>query len=257
MRYLVAEDEPYTFESTCRVVREVDPEADVVTHVTDTAGLREALRRQEHYEVALVDIHLEDGLCFDAFAGLQLRVPLIFLTAYDQYALEAFQSGGLNYLLKPLDADELGKALHRARMLNMAEQELAAQSSALVAVSAIAEPSRVVVTTFDGDRLLQEEEISHFSTRRRHAVAWLTNGECLPTTEPSLDALESLLSPAHFFRANRQYIVKAGSVQQVKKEFGQRRTILLRDYPDLSITVSKQRVALFLQWLQQAVGAIL
>lgn len=253
MRYLIAEDEPYTFESTCRIVRLADAAAEVVIHVEDTAGLREALLHQEDYDVLLADIHLADGLCFSAFAGVGMQVPVIFTTAYDQYALDAFRAGGVSYLLKPLNVDEVRQALDRARRVNLTRGDLAALLRAFGAdpAAASARP-QFLVETFSGERVVTTDEISHFSIQNRSAMLWLTDGHGFHTKEPSLDALEAQLDSTLFFRASRQYIISARSIASVRRDFGQRRVVILKDYPGMKISVSKERVPSFRQWLEEA-----
>lgn len=255
MRYLIAEDEPYTFESTCRIVRLADADAVVVTHVEDTMGLREALQHQEDYDVLLADIHLSDGLCFSAFVGLDLQVPVVFTTAYDQYALDAFRVGGVSYLLKPLNADEVRRALDRARRVNLTRGDLSSLLRAFgvspdAAPDAASAHSQFCLETYDGERMVAMDEISHFSTKDRRTMVWLTDGRGFQTREPSLDAIETQLDPAHFFRANRQYIVSARSIASVRRDFGQRRVVLLKDYPEEQVSISKERVPSFRQWLE-------
>ena len=119
MKVLIIEDERFAYQSLYEAMRELYPEAIIEGPITTVKNMREALASAHDYDIIFSDIRLDDGLSFEALADVRLTTPIIFTTAYDEYALAAFRTGGIAYLLKPIDTDELTEAMQRAMKLRM------------------------------------------------------------------------------------------------------------------------------------------
>lgn len=251
MRVLLVEDEPLAMERLEGLLRSYDPGLDVVAGLDSVGETVAWLRSHRPPDLAFFDIHLADGLCFEIFDQCEVPCPVIFTTAYDAYALQAFQVYSLDYLLKPVDLDDLRRAfskLDRLRSMGWTNQSPVAFEQARFMMSQRYK-SRFLVKS--GDRLLTlpTEEIACFFSR--HKNTWLVDilGKKYVVNYP-LDQLESLLDPRYFFRISRQYIVAVHAIREMVDYTGNRLKLTLVQQPEAGhIVVSRERVPAFRDWL--------
>jgi len=242
MRILVVEDERHAFDSTLRVLKSVVADADVDGPVRDTVALREVLADpSRRYDLILADIHLQDDLCFDVLRGADTDTPVIYTTAYDRYALDAFRSGGIDYLLKPIDKEELRKAIDKALRFNRGRMEEDGRG-------------KLLVRDAWGQRVVEAKAVSHIVKEEGTIAAYMRDGSSFMMEERSLDEVEALLDPAAFFRANRQTIVGVGDIGGVTNDHGQRKVIRLLSYQGKPVIVSKEKASSFMEWLRTSFG---
>lgn len=201
------------------------------------------MQHQADYDVIFTDIRLEDGLCFEAFAGVEVVVPLVFTTAYDEFALQAIKVGGVDYLLKPIDEVELQQALVRVKRIRGVSDELAAFLKRMTPKPAITYSSRLLVNCFDGSRVVRIVDISHFLFNERKTWGYLSDGTVCQLSDKSLDVLAERLDPATFFRANRQCIVNIDCIKHIHASFRQTGELELYHFPKLRIKISKEKLA--------------
>ena len=191
-------------------------------------------------ELIFLDIHLADGSAFEIFGHVDISCPIIFTTAYDEYALKAFKVNSVDYLLKPIDADDIRKALDKLSRL----QSTAVEKEA-IDYSAVMQALKRV----KGDKLLpvSVDMILFFYIADGNVKAVMTDGKEYLFTQ-TLDELADSLDPALFFRINRQYLISRKAVQDIDLWFNGRLAVNLI-VPTLErILVSKARVPDFKTW---------
>ena len=202
-----------------------------------------------HPELIFLDIQLSDGLSFEIFDKLEIKSAIIFTTAYDEYALKAFKLNSVDYLMKPIDDEELQAAIEKYKR-NRGPQALdLSHLKALLNLSPVEYKRRFTVQVGQHLKLISSEEISCFYSENKgtylHSIGNRSN-----LLETSLDKLEPELDPAKFFRVNRQFIVKLTNIADIVTYSNQRLEVKLKDYKDQQISVSRERVKTFKEWLE-------
>ncbi|MBO2031266.1 response regulator transcription factor [Siccationidurans ginsengisoli] len=271
MRILVFEDEYPAAERLRRLLAQAAPTAEVLAVLDTVAGALAWLATHPAPDLILSDIQLADGLSLDVFAQAVVACPVIFTTAYDQYALQAFRANGIDYLLKPLKLPELQAALGKLAALQAgsreAQKKLAAAHSStphLVSTSptisierlldALPRPQRPYKTRFlvrQGEHLLPlpATEAAWFQSRHDTTTLATLDGRRF-VVEYTLEQLEGLLDPGQFFRLNRQLIAQLPAVRRLAAHFGGKLLVELAPAPTDEILVSKEKAGAVKSWLE-------
>jgi DNA-binding LytR/AlgR family response regulator len=201
-------------------------------------------------DFVLLDIHLADGSAFEIFRKVNVSVPVIFTTAYDQYSLEAFKLLSVDYLLKPVSAD----ALHGAIMKLQRLRQPSAQAGIFQQLQGLIEQSKQKYKTRFVGRVGQKlffidvEEIAYFFCENKLVQMYTIDGNHF-TVEHTMEALEKLLNPADFFRVSRSTIVRAKAIEQVKPYINSRLKIMMKlGTKPFEVIVSRERVPDFKTW---------
>ena len=246
MRALIIEDEPRAQKNMLALLESNFPEVEVMGVTGSVKSTLEWL--EEHKEslpdVIFMDVELSDGNCFDIFSKTQLRVPVIMTTAYDSYAVKAFEVNSLDYLLKPVEVEDLRRALSRVKLGAVAVPQPVAAPSAPKEKFLIRLNDRIVpVHTRDIAYFYSEAKNSYIVTRQNRTFV----------LDDSLDAIEQSIPRDAFFRISRSCIIAENAIESVSKLIGGRLRISLvhglDNYTDL--TVSRARVDSFLTWLEK------
>lgn len=241
MKALLIEDE------TAAVLREVAPGVQIVATLESVAESIEWLRSNPQPDLLFMDIHLADGDSFRIFGAVEVTAPVIFTTAYDRYALEAFKVSSIDYLLKPINADDVRRALEKLRRLTSGER--LDYGSRVRSLAAQRQEEVFLVRVRDRIIPLQRDRIAYCYTSNEKVTACDFDGETYPL-DKTLEALQALLPERDFFRANRQFIVARRAVKEIAVWFGSRLTLHLTvDTPE-RIVISKARVPEFKTWLR-------
>jgi DNA-binding LytR/AlgR family response regulator len=212
-------------------------------------------------DVLFLDIHLADGLSFELFEKTSVRCPVIFTTAYDQYALRAFKVNSVDYLLKPIDADELGAALQKLRSLRAASSVAVPapvfDAALLTQVLQQLQPQQqqykkqFVVKVGEHLKVIPVEQISYFFSQEK-ATFLQTRESRRFVLDQTLEQLEKLLDPRQFFRLNRAYFVQHDAIQDIIHYTNSRlKTTLKPASPEGDVLVSRERVPAFRAWLER------
>lgn len=251
MRALIIEDELYSYSNLSAYLLNLYPGIVIDTQVTNIEDMREALSHQENYDIIFSDIRLDDGLCFEALSDIDVSKPIIFTTAYDEYALKAFQAGGISYLLKPIEKIELKKAVEKALQLNRGGQDVSELLQCYGIHKKGSYASRLLVNCFDGASIISTEDINHIAFEEGRVNAYMNDGTCYALNDKTLDAIMERLNPNRFFRANRQYIIQIKSIKKIHIWFRQTEVVEMWKYEKLRISVSKEKVSSFHDWIEQ------
>ena len=214
------------------------------------------LKENPQPDIIFMDIHLSDNICFDIFNKVEINAPIIFTTAYDQYAIEAFKTNGIAYLLKPIEEDELISALKKFRTLTNTKVELSTihtkiqQLSTLNSQLSTFNPykERLLAKIGDNYQHLTMSEIAYFYSEDHYTFVTTKNNQRY-IINYTLDNLVEQLNPQHFFRISRQFILNISAINSVSKHFNGRLKITVNPAFSEEIYVSRNRVQPFLSWL--------
>ena len=246
MKALLIEDETAAARNLAAVLREVAPGVQIVATLESVAESIEWLRSNPQPDLLFMDIHLADGDSFRIFGAVEVTAPVIFTTAYDRYALEAFKVSSIDYLLKPINADDVRRALEKLRRLTSGER--LDYGSRVRSLAAQRQEEVFLVRVRDRIIPLQRDRIAYCYTSNEKVTACDFDGETYPL-DKTLEALQALLPERDFFRANRQFIVARRAVKEIAVWCGSRLSLsLVLETPE-RIVISKARVPEFKAWL--------
>ena len=251
MKALIIEDEKAAVRNLMALLGEVDPDIEVIDVLDSITDSVEWFQSRPMPELIFLDIHLADGSAFEIFGHVDISCPVIFTTAYDEYALKAFKVNSVDYLLKPIDADDIRKALDKLSRLQSTavEKEAIDYSAVMQALKRVEGYKTQFLIPMKGDKLLpvSVDMILFFYIADGNVKAVMTDGKEYLFTQ-TLDELADSLDPALFFRINRQYLISRKAVQDIDLWFNGRLAINLI-VPTLDRRlVSKARVPDFKTW---------
>jgi two-component system, LytTR family, response regulator LytT len=253
MNILILEDEKAAAQRMRQLVAEVMPNANILAVIETVKEAVKWLRDSSHTaDMILSDIQLADGLSFEVLEQVQVKIPVIFTTAYDAYTLRAFKLNSIDYLLKPVDKEELQAAFDKYKSLQQPANTAIDFSQLLQQLQqgSPAYKSRFLVK--QGDRLSHIPATDAAYMRADDKVILLhTTQKQKYIIDETLDELEKVLDPQTFFRINRSYIAHIQSIGRIHTHFNGRLKIELHHCDDTDIFVSRQRVSDFKQWLNR------
>ena len=251
MKVLIIEDETAAARNLQSMLETLEPGIEIVGITESIVDTVEWFESNESPDIVFMDIHIADGESFRIFDSIDITSPIIFTTAYDQYALKAFKVNSIDYLLKPLKEEELQHALDKwRRITNTERNEYHDRIGSLLAEQR--RPSDTfLVHVKDKIVPLQASDVAFFYTSNERVTAHLFDGGCYPI-DKTLEALQSSLSEHEFFRANRQFIVSRKAVKDLSVWFGSRLSLNLAVEIPERIIISKARVPEFKRWLTSA-----
>ncbi len=251
MRTLIIEDEKAALRNLKAAMQEVDTDFDIVGETDSVTDTLEWFASHSMPELVFMDIHLADGSAFGIFEQVDITCPIIFTTAYDEYALQAFRVNSIAYLLKPISSADLQMAIDKLKLLGGAKAE--GTKTDFQAVMHALKREEGYKTHFlvpvKGDRFVpvSVDQISYFYISDGVVKAVLQSSETF-IFQQTLDELAELLNPRQFFRANRQYIIAHKAVVGVSLWFGGRVVLQLTPPTDEKVIISKARVPAFREW---------
>lgn len=246
MRVLIVEDETVAAENLTYLLRKAAPEIEI-------AGYTESVERTVEWltansaDLIFMDIHLSDGSAFTVFDRIKVSTPIVFTTAYDQYALDAFRVNSIDYLLKPIKPEDLRRALDKFRQRTPVElMKYLSQLNLLSEKPRYS--SRLLVQDKDRIHPVSVNEICCIYSTNKHTEIILKSDARLSTNK-SLDQIMSTLDPSRFIRANKQFIVARDAICDLTVWFDSRLKVnVITDTPE-PIYISKNKVTEFKKWL--------
>ena len=249
MNILLIEDEEPAAKRLQKMILEIEPEAKISDNIVSIVSGIKWLKENETPDLIISDIQLADGLSFEIFKAADVHCPVIFTTAYDQYAIEAFRVNSIDYLLKPVKKEELAIAISKYKKLQQAAPTLNIEQL-LKSIQPQTQDykKRFVVRYGEHIKTIGIEDVAYFYTEDK--INFLTTKENRRfTIDFNLDALESMLDPAAFFRINRQYIICIHSIAEMFAYSKSRVLIKLNPPAKHETVVSTERSADFKLWL--------
>ena len=243
MKVLIIEDEELAQEELERLLMKRFPTSEVVGKFTMVRDSVDWLAKNT-VDLIFLDIHLADGNGFEIFEQTDVRVPVIFTTAYDQYAIQAFKVNGIGYLLKPIVESEFVAAVEKFNYFN--SNNISALLESLHSPKTF--KSRLAITKGDRIEFLQIDDIAYFYSEDRLTFVMTKDGKkCI--VDYTIEALASQLEPKKFFRITRGVIVSINSIKDIYRHFNGRLHIILSPDFHEKLFVSRARVPEFLRWL--------
>jgi two-component system response regulator LytT len=247
MRILIVEDETAAYENLTDILSGIDPEIQIAGNTESIRQTVKWLKSNQVPDLILMDIHLSDGSAFSIFNSIKVETPIIFITAYDEYAIEAFKVNSIDYLLKPIKAEDMKRALDKFRKLT--SHDVLKYLSQLTQFTPFPKyKDKILIPVRDKLQPADLNDISCFYTTERSTRVFLKNGKSLPWSR-SLDQIEANLNPADFIRANKQYIISRRSVLSITIWFDSRLLVTLDIETPERIYVSKNKAAEFKAWM--------
>lgn len=242
MKIVIIEDEPFTAKDLAGCIRSADPAAEIVATLGSVQEAVDFFKENVLPDLIFSDIQLGDGLSFSIFEGLGQSVPVIFCTAYDAYALEAFKATGIDYILKPFSTKSIAGALAKFQKLtNRGVAELSAlfgQQTARRALLVYHKEKIVPVNINDIALCYLKED----------AVTLITFAKHQYTINKTLEEIEKIAGP-DFYRVNRQCLVNREAIRDVSQDLGRRLLVNLLVPCEEKVTVGRAKVTHFLGWL--------
>lgn len=250
MKVLIIEDEEPAAERLQKMLIEIDPSAEVVDTIVSVKTAIQFLEQQPEIDLILMDINLADGSSFDIFKKTDVEIPVIFITAYDEFALQAFKVNSIEYLLKPVKKAELQHAIEKWKKIFEVKTKIP-DLNALFKTLGILEASykkRFLIRYGEKMRTIETDQIAYFYTEEKNIFFKTKDNHTFPS-DYQLDKLETLLDPSKFFRINRQFIIHIDAIDQMFSFSKSRVKIVLKPPINIDTIVSTERSPFFKEWL--------
>lgn len=249
MDVIIIEDERRAANMLERLIGEVDPSMTIVAKLESVRESVEFLRKNKNISLIFSDIQLGDGLSFEIFEKTELTCPIIFTTAYDQYAIKAFKANGIDYLLKPVKRDDLEKAITKFKQFSKPASTTDIVAIANLLLERKSEyKSRFMIKVGEKIKVIPVEDIPAFYSMEK-ATFIFTSNQRNYVIDYSLDQLQPLLNPERFFRINRKYIVSLDHIDEIFAWSNSRLKIKITGLEEENIIVSRDRTREFKEWL--------
>jgi len=249
MNVIILEDETRAANYIERLIQKVAPEMKIVAKIESVRDAVPYLKAHADINLIFSDVQLADGLSFEIFGQVQVKCPIIFTTAYDHYAIEAFKTNGIDYLLKPVEEERLRQAIEKVKQFSpsMLLEKLLSFTNVSDAKTY---KSRFMVKVGDKIKSIPIEEIlAFYSLEKATYLHTISNRNyCI---DYSVDQLESLLDPKTCFRINRKYIVSIHACNNILAWSNSRLRLKIEGINDDDIIVARERVQEFKEWLDR------
>lgn len=250
LKLLIIEDEKLAQEHLSRLIGSILPDCIILERIDSIEKSVEWLQKYEA-DLIFLDIHLTDGLSFRIFEQIKIDTPIIFTTAYDEYALKAFKLNSIDYLLKPIDEDDLKVSINKFQTLKDKNQSAQIQSL----LKAFREPVKSYQERFivsRGEKLLSVtiDQIAYFEGEDRYVYLIKNDGSKF-IVDYRLSDLESLLDPKYFFRLNRSFITQFGAIHSMFNVSKSRIKVELKPKSEREIIISSENSSDFKNWLNR------
>jgi DNA-binding LytR/AlgR family response regulator len=251
MKILIVENETPAADKIIRLLKQIDKSVTILDVIETVEGAVNRLQKKPEPDLILMDIQLDDGLCFEIFEIIEVEIPVIFTTAYDEYTLKAFKVNSIDYLLKPINDESLRAALEKFKKLYVDRDPLKRDFKQLINEFRNQYKSRFLIKIGEKFKSLTTTEISHFHISER-SVFLHDNQNKDYGVDYSLDQLQNILDPRKFFRINRECIISINAISLIYGYSSSRLQVTLKNMEksDLFI-VSRDKVAQFKKWVDK------
>lgn len=254
MNIVIIEDEIHTAWELRQMIESLWPEFKVLTVIDSVHAGLEWFSVHPAPDLIFSDIQLGDGLSFDIFKKVRIDCPVVFCTAYDEYAINAFQNNGIDYILKPITENSLQKSIAKIELLQKTadkhkNQDILARLMKIAEAQTKVYKHNFLVSFREKIIPLSVDEIAYFYYAYRNVQIYSLQSQ-IYLLSSSLDDLETVLDPRLFYRANRQFIVSRQAIKEVERYFDRKLQVSLCIPTEEPLIISKAKSQLFLKWLE-------
>jgi DNA-binding LytR/AlgR family response regulator len=253
MKILIIEDEPQAAQRLEKLMTDLVPDMQIVAKIDTVKKAVSWFKMNPPPDLTLMDIQLADGISFQIFEQCQVNCPVIFTTAYDEYALKAFKVNSIDYILKPVDKDELSSALKKLNSLVRTEtstKQLLDNIGQAVQMLTKRYKTRFIIKVGEHLRTIEVADIRYFYSQDK-ATFCVTDENRNFILDYTIEQLEEMVDPEQFFRINRKYLVSAAAIQDIVQYSNSRLKLVLKSCSDSDIIVARERVSEFKEWLDR------
>jgi len=250
MKVLIIEDEILAAGKLADLLHSIDSTIEIMGKLQSVLESINWLHSQPDPDLIFMDIQLDDGICFEIFDAVKLKTPVIFTTAFDSYAIRAFQVNSVDYLLKPIEKEPLTKAIEKYKLI-FEKGGSSAQSVGDLSVQMVKSyKTRFFVKIGNHFHSIPVDNIECFYIVER-AVFFKTNNGKNYNLDYSLDQVQQLIDPENFFRINRNYLIQINAIQDIYNYSSSRLGIKINGIDHLDLIVSREKVGEFKKWLDR------
>lgn len=250
IKVLIIEDEKIFADNLEQILRDIEPELSVVGKLSSVQESVEWLS-ENTADLIFLDIQLSDGISFEIFNQIEVQTPVIFITSYDQYAIDAFKFNSIDYLLKPVNVDELKQSILKYKKTGQHISVSNYQQLLAMMLNQNREfKKRFMVHVADRIKTVDTEDIAYFFVLDRNTFL-CTNSGTKYDLEFTLDKIENMIDPELFFRINRQYIININAIKNMYTFSKSRIKVELQPKPDDVTMVSLSKTSDFRKWLSR------
>ncbi|WP_347838914.1 LytTR family DNA-binding domain-containing protein [uncultured Draconibacterium sp.] len=252
MRILIVEDEPLAAAQLAAHISALQPEAQILAVCDTIKASVEWLQKNKAPDLAFFDIQLGDGLSFEIFEQCNFTQPVIFTTAYNDYAIKAFKVNSVDYLLKPIERTELKKALDKFKQLSQPTKSILTPELLNEVVASLKTKNykeRFLVKVGTHLRVIETTDVLYFYSFEKGTYAKLNDGKDY-LLDQSLELVEGMVNPNTFFRINRKYLVALKSINDVVAYSNSRLKLKVHHHTDDDFLVAREKVKSFKSWLE-------
>lgn len=253
IKALIVEDEKPAAEHLVKLLRECDHEVTVL-HIADSISQTvDWLKSNPLPDIMFLDIQLADGLSFEIFNHLKIECPVIFTTAFEEYAIRAFKLNSIDYLLKPIGIEELNFAIGKFKgqtQLNPPDGLLSNKVEMLMQMLNHQYKSRFIVNVGPRIKFIETAHIKYFYSLEKSTFLFEDSGKSYDINF-SLDHVETQLDPKQFFRISRKYIISIKAIQEIITYSSSRLKLIIKGSDEENIIVSRRKISEFKEWLEK------
>jgi len=251
MKAIIIEDEPLVCDYLVSLLSKLSTKIEIVATLDTVKSAVQWFKMNDAPDLAFMDIRLADGISFDIFEQCVVSCPVIFTTAYDEYAIKAFKVNSIDYLLKPITLQSLESALLKFKSIQSSQTSFINKQllSSFGTEIKTGFKTRFVVKVGEHLRMIPIEQISYFFSQDKATWIGTSDGRQYPI-ELFIDAVEDCVDPKRYFRINRKYLVAIEAIEDVVVYSGSRLMVKLPHCPIDNTIVSRERVSDFRKWME-------
>lgn len=251
MNIIIIEDELKAAKSLAALIAKLRPSAKILAQLQSIEGAVNYLTQNEQPDLIFMDVQLSDGLCFEIFEAVKIHCPIVFCTAYGEYAMEAIKANGIDYLLKPFSKEDLEEAFEKVvNFKNFFQQNNQPDLDGLLKRIGLEEGKKSFLVFKDNKyTTIQTDQIAFFYISYDSATIMTFQEEKYFITQ-SLDQVQALVSSKQFYRLNRQYLVNFSAVKEVEHYFARKLLVKLVIPSPEKLLIGKEKTTGFLSWLE-------
>ncbi len=257
MNAIIIEDETLVAKELIKKIGEVDPDIKIKATLPSLKTAKNWFKENPEPDLMFMDVQLSDGVSFELFESFNISCPVIFTTAYNDYAIQAFKVNGIDYLLKPVNREELKQAIDKTKRLSQKQQpkdfdlqKLITALNPRVAAQAAGYKEKFIVNFRNTLNPINTSDIAYFVREQLIYICTFDNQRHI-LDYSTLEEIETVLDPEKFYRANRQFIINVEAVKNAQSHPTGKLTLKLTTQPNLEIDISREKAPAFKKWLDR------